>query len=70
MDSLELAHQRLSQAAEMNEYRHYGCVQRLGTICNELKRYDEGVKHLSRALDLILPDTVNMRQLTLSLAEA
>ena len=70
MDSLELAHQRLSQAAEMNEYRHYGCVQRLGTICNELKRYDEGVKHLSRALDLILPDTVYMRQLTLSLAEA
>ena len=35
-----------------------------------MKRYDEGVTHLSRALNLILPDTVNMRQLTLSLAEA
>ena len=70
IDSLEQAHRLLLKAATINEFKNDVCVSRLGNICLKRGLYDEGLKYLEIAKDLIYPDTIQMRSFTLSLAEA
>ena len=70
LDSLNQSYSLLLKAATINEFRNEACVVRLGSTCLKLKYYDEALKYLTMAKDLIYPDTTVMRSFTLSLAEA
>jgi len=68
-DSLERAYQCLKPALWLSNMKHYGAAWRLGVVCIDTKRYDEGLASLSLALDLMKPDTAVMRAITLSQGE-
>ena len=48
---------------------HYGAAYRLGVVCVDTKRYDEGQGYLSLATQLMQPDTTAMKAITLSQGE-
>ncbi len=69
-DSLERAYQCLKPALALSGMQHYGAAYRLGVVCVDTKRYDEGLFYLDLAIQLMQPDTTAMRAITLSKGEA
>ena len=49
--------------------QHANCAWRLGVVCVDTKRYEEGVRYLELATQLLLPDTTTMKAITLSRGE-
>ena len=68
-DSLERAYECLKPALWLSDMKHPGAAWRLGVVSVDTHRYDEGLSYLSLALDLMQPDTVAMRAITLSQGE-
>ena len=69
-DSLERAYQCLKPALWLSGMKHYGAAYRLGVVCVDTQRYDEGLGYLSLAMQLMQPDTTAMKAITLSQGEA
>ncbi len=67
--SLERAYDCLSRALEVSQMQHAGCAFRLGVVCVDTKRYPEGLKALELAQELLKPDTITMKAITLSQGE-
>lgn len=66
---LERAYTHLSAALNLSQMQHYGCAYRLGVVCVDSKRYEEGLAYLSLARELLRPDTTVMKAITLSEGE-
>ena len=69
IEDLERAYKYLQLAFLISGMQYYGCAYRLGVICVDTKRYEEGLGYLALARDLIKPDTTIMRAITLSQGE-
>ena len=69
IEDLERAYKYLQLAFLISGMQHQGCAYRLGVICVDTKRYEEGLGYLALARDLIKPDTTIMRAITLSQGE-
>lgn len=67
--NLERAYQCLLPALYLSQMQHQGCAYRLGVVCVDTKRYEEGLGYLDLALELMRPDTTTMRAITLSQGE-
>ena len=67
--SLERAYQCLKQAFLTSGMQHCGCAYRLGVVCVDTQRYPEGLSYLALAKELMRPDTVVMKAITLSEGE-
>ncbi len=70
LDSLELAYQHLRNALFLSQMQHANCAYRLGVVCVDTKRYEEGLGYLDLATQLMQPDTTVMKAITLSSGEA
>ena len=66
---LERAYIHLSAALTLSQMQHAGAVWRLGVVCVDTKRYEEGLAYLSLAKELLRPDTTVMKAITLSEGE-
>lgn len=69
-DSLERAYQCLKPALWLSKMQHANCAWRLGVVCVDTKRFEEGLGYLDLANQLLLPDTTTMKAITLSKGEA
>ena len=69
IDSLERAYKCLLPAFALSQMQHAGCAYRLGVVCVDTKRYEEGLRYLDLATQLMLPDTTIMKAITLSRGE-
>lgn len=69
LDSLERAYKCLIPAFLISGMQHPGCTYRLGVVCVDLGSYDEGLGYLDLATQLMLPDTIIMKAITLSQGE-
>lgn len=69
IDSLERAYKCLLPAFALSQMQHAGCAYRLGVVCVDTKRYEEGLRYLAFATQLMLPDTTIMKAITLSRGE-
>ena len=69
IDSLERAYKCLLPAFALSQMQHPGCAYRLGVVCVDTKRYEEGLRYLDLATQLMLPDTTIMKAITLSRGE-
>ena len=69
IDSLERAYKCLLPAFALSQMQHAGCAYRLGVVCVDTKRYEEGLRYLDLATQLMLPDTSIMKAITLSRGE-
>ena len=69
LDSLELAYKYLQLAFLVSGMQHESCAYRLGVVCIDTKRYPEGLRCLEFAKQMMLPDTVVMKAITLSQGE-
>ena len=69
LDSLERAYNCLLKAFLLSGMQHKGCTYRLGVVCIDTKRYEQGLGYLDLALELMRPDTTTMRAITLSQGE-
>ena len=49
--------------------QHYGCAYRLGVVCVDTQRYEEGLLYLKLARELMTPDPAVMMAITLSQGE-
>ena len=67
--NLERAYDCLSQALILSQLQHAGCAYRLGVVCVDTKRYEEGLRALDLAIELTKPDTTMMKAITLSQGE-
>lgn len=67
--NLERAYQCLLPALYLSQMQHSGCAYRLGVVCVDTKRFEEGLGYLSLATELMKPDTTSMRAITLSQGE-
>ena len=67
--NLEKAYNCLSQALVLSQLQHAGCAYRLGVVCVDTKRYEEGLRALDLAIELTKPDTTIMKAITLSQGE-
>lgn len=67
--NLEKAYSCLSQALILSQLQHAGCAYRLGVVCVDTKRYEEGLRALDLAVELTKPDTTMMKAITLSQGE-
>lgn len=67
--NLERAYQCLLPALYLSQLQHKGCAYRLGVVCIDTKRFDEGLGYLNLALELMKPDTTTMKAITLSQGE-
>lgn len=70
LDSLELAYKHLVPAFLISGMQHAGCAYRLGVVCVDTERLEEGIGYLNLATELLLPDTTTMKAITLSQGEA
>jgi tetratricopeptide (TPR) repeat protein len=70
LDSLELAYKLFVPAFLLSGMQHAGCAYRLGVVCVDTGRLDEGIGYLDLATRLLLPDTTTMKAITLSQGEA
>ena len=70
LDSLELAYKHFVPAFLISGMQHAGCAYRLGVVCVDTGRLDEGIGYLNLATELLLPDTTTMKAITLSQGEA
>ena len=66
---LERAYTHLSAALTLSQMQHAGAAWRLGVVCIDTKRYEEGLAYLSLAKELLRPDTTVMKAITLSEGE-
>ena len=66
---LERAYTHLSAALTLSQMQHAGAAWRLGVVCVDTKRYEEGLAYLSLARELLRPDTTVMKAITLSEGE-
>jgi tetratricopeptide (TPR) repeat protein len=69
LDSLERAYKYLQLAFLISGMQHPGCAYRLGVVCVDTKRYEEGLGYLNLSLELMQPDTTAMKAITLSQGE-
>ena len=69
IDSLERAYEYLRAALFLSQMQHANCAYRLGVVCVDTKRYEEGLHYLDLATRLMLPDTTAMKAITLSRGE-
>ena len=69
-DSLERAYQCLKPALWLSKMQHANCAWRLGVVCVDTQRFEEGLGYLDLANQLLLPDTTTMKAITLSKGEA
>lgn len=69
LDSLERAYQCLKPAFLQSGMQHANCAWRLGVVCVDTYRYEEGIACLELATKLLLPDTTAMKAITLSQGE-
>ena len=69
-NSLERAYQCLKPALWLSKMQHANCAWRLGVVCVDTKRFEEGLGYLDLANQLLLPDTTTMKAITLSKGEA
>ena len=69
IDSLERAYKCLLPAFALSQMQHAGCAYRLGVVCVDTKRSEEGLRYLDLATQLMLPDTTIMKAITLSRGE-
>ena len=69
IDSLERAYKYLQLAFLVSGMQHYGAAWRLGVVSIDTKRYDEGLGYLHLATQLMQPDTIAMKAITLSQGE-
>ncbi len=69
IDSLEQAYQCLKTAFFTSGMQHANCAWRLGVVSIDTKRFGEGLEYLRMAQELMKPDTVAMRAITLSQGE-
>ena len=67
--NLERAYTCLIRALELSQLQHAGCAYRLGVVCVDTKRFEEGLAALDLATELTKPDTVMMKAITLSQGE-
>ena len=67
--NLERAYDCLSRALLLSQMQHAGCAYRLGVVCIDTQRYEEGLKAHELALELLKPDTTTMKAITLSQGE-
>jgi len=67
--NLERAYQCLLPALYLSQMQHSGCAYRLGVVCVDTKRYEEGLGYLNLAIELMKPDTTAMKAITLSQGE-
>ena len=70
IDSLELAYEQFKPAFLLSQMQIANCAYRLGVVCVDTERLDEGLKYLDLATELLLPDTAVMKAITLSKGEA
>ena len=70
IDSLELAYEHLKPAFFLSQMQNANCAYRLGVVCVDTERLDEGLQYLDLATELLLPDTAVMKAITLSKGEA
>ena len=70
LDSLELAYKLFVPAFLLSGMQHAGCAYRLGVVCVDTERLEEGIGYLDLASKLLLPDTTTMKAITLSQGEA
>ena len=70
LDSLELAYKHFVPAFLLSGMQHAGCAYRLGVVCVDTERLEEGIGYLNLATELMLPDTTIMKAITLSQGEA
>jgi tetratricopeptide (TPR) repeat protein len=66
---LDRAYPYLRNAFFLSQMQHANCAWRLGVVCVDTKRYEEGVRYLELATQLLLPDTTTMKAITLSRGE-
>ena len=69
IDSLERAYEHLRAALFLSQMQHANCAYRLGVVCVDTKRYEEGLGYLNLATQLMQPDTTVMKAITLSRGE-
>lgn len=69
IDSLERAYKCLLPAFALSQMQHAGCAYRLGVVCVDTKRYEEGLRYLDLATQLMQPNTTIMKAITLSRGE-
>ena len=69
LDSLELAYQHLKTALFLSQMQNANCAYRLGVVSVDLGSYTEGLGYLDLATQLMLPDTIIMKAITLSQGE-
>ena len=69
IEDLERAYKYLQLAFLTSGMQHYGCAYRLGVVCVDTKRYEEGLGYLALARDLMRPDSTVMKAITLSQGE-
>ena len=67
--NLERAYECLLPALFLSQMQHAGCAYRLGVVCVDTKRYEEGLGYLNLATELMKPDTTSMKAITLSQGE-
>ena len=69
IEDYESAYHYLQLAFLVSGMKHYGCAYRLGVVCIDTKRYEEGLGYLELARQLMQPDTTIMKAITLSEGE-
>ena len=69
LDSLERAYKCLIPAFLISGMQHAGCAYRLGVVSVDLGNYEGGLGYLDLATQLMLPDTIIMKAITLSQGE-
>ena len=69
IDSLNKAYNCLLPAFYLSQMQHSGCAYRLGAVNIDLHNYEEGLRYLDIALQLMQPDTTTMKAITLSQGE-
>ena len=67
---LDRAYTYLRDALFLSQMQHANCAWRLGVVCVDTKRFEEGLGYLELATQLLLPDTTTMKAITLSEGEA
>jgi tetratricopeptide (TPR) repeat protein len=58
--NLPLAREYLTKAAKINEFNNAGCLYRLGIVCVDMGKVDEGIDYLNKAQELLEPDPTIM----------
>jgi len=66
---LDRAYPYLRDAFILSQMQHANCAWRLGVVCIDTKRFEEGLSCLDLATQLLLPDTTTMKAITLSRGE-